>query len=146
MRLLNTTTLVLHEFFGSQIPYYAILSHRWEDGEVTFQDLKSEGRAHLAGWAKITGCCAQAKGDGWEYAVCIFRLKIVLIRSLLSLSGSTPAASISQVVRSFLKLSIACSSSTRTQKYATLICPMPRNRTWTTRKKVLHFAGARGGR
>jgi hypothetical protein len=38
MRLLNTTTLQLHEFFG-KVPGYAILSHSWEKEEVTFQDL-----------------------------------------------------------------------------------------------------------
>ncbi|KAE9368971.1 HET-domain-containing protein [Stipitochalara longipes BDJ] len=67
MRLLHTTTLELHEFFGSQTPYYAILSHRWGDGEVTFQDMKTPGRVHMNGWSKITGCCAQARSDGWEY-------------------------------------------------------------------------------
>lgn len=41
MRLLNTTSLTLHEFFGNSIPSYAILSHRWEDEEVTFQDLQA---------------------------------------------------------------------------------------------------------
>jgi len=38
MRLINTQTLELEEYFGSQIPKYAILSHTWRDGEVTFQD------------------------------------------------------------------------------------------------------------
>jgi hypothetical protein len=38
--------------------------------------LKSEGRVHMAGWTKITGCCAQAKKDGWEYAVCIMNKTI----------------------------------------------------------------------
>lgn len=69
MRLLHTTTLELHEFFGSQIPYYAILSHRWGDGEVTFQDMKDPGRVKMNGWSKITGCCVQARSDEWQYAV-----------------------------------------------------------------------------
>jgi hypothetical protein len=43
MRLVNTTTIQLHEFFDDEIPPYAILSHRWETDEVTFQDLM-EGR------------------------------------------------------------------------------------------------------
>jgi hypothetical protein len=30
MRLLDTSTLTLHEFLGDTIPNYAILSHRWE--------------------------------------------------------------------------------------------------------------------
>jgi hypothetical protein len=38
MRLLNTSTLTLHEFIGDAIPGYTILSHRWEGEKVTFQD------------------------------------------------------------------------------------------------------------
>jgi hypothetical protein len=71
MRLLNTTTLELHEFFGDNIPYYAILSHRWEDGEVTFQDLQSGNGRRMEGYSKIVKCCAQAAKDGWKYAVSI---------------------------------------------------------------------------
>lgn len=69
MRLLHTTTFKLHEFFGNQIPYYAILSHRWGIDEVTFQDLQQGGGRSMAGWAKIAGCCAQARKEGWKYAV-----------------------------------------------------------------------------
>ncbi|KAF5318370.1 hypothetical protein D9758_018675 [Tetrapyrgos nigripes] len=39
-RLLNTKTLRVQEFF-TEIPRYAILSHTWEDEEVTFQDIQS---------------------------------------------------------------------------------------------------------
>ncbi|KAE9374308.1 HET-domain-containing protein [Stipitochalara longipes BDJ] len=68
MRLLNASTLKLHEFFGDSIPPYAILSHRWEEQEVTFQDLQ-DGRGHrMKGWSKIIGCCQQAVEDGFEYA------------------------------------------------------------------------------
>ena len=41
MRLLNTTMLTLHSFFDEDIPPYAILSHRWDEEEVLFQDLQS---------------------------------------------------------------------------------------------------------
>ncbi|KAL2067538.1 hypothetical protein VTL71DRAFT_1963 [Oculimacula yallundae] len=44
MRLIDSSSYELHEFYEKQIPRYAILSHRWEeDGEVSFQDL-SAGR------------------------------------------------------------------------------------------------------
>jgi hypothetical protein len=69
MRLIHTSKLKLHEFFGAQIPPYAILSHRWENAEVTFQDLRDEKRIELEGWKKVTGCCAKAAVDGWEYVV-----------------------------------------------------------------------------
>jgi hypothetical protein len=44
MRLLNTTTntIKLEDFTGKDKPTYAILSHTWEDEEVTFQDLKQD--------------------------------------------------------------------------------------------------------
>jgi hypothetical protein len=68
MRLLNTATIQLDEFFDDHIPLYVILSHRWEGAEVTFQDLK-EGRVNKKGYEKILGCCAQARKDGYEFAV-----------------------------------------------------------------------------
>ncbi|KAK3950019.1 hypothetical protein QBC32DRAFT_399802 [Pseudoneurospora amorphoporcata] len=37
MRLINTEKLELQEFFESQAPSYAILSHTWEEGEITFR-------------------------------------------------------------------------------------------------------------
>lgn len=48
MRLLNTKTLLLETFTegtgGSStlFPPFAILSHTWEDEEVTFQDLQGD--------------------------------------------------------------------------------------------------------
>lgn len=74
MRLLDTTTLIPHEFFGSNIPPYAILSHRWQDSEVTFKNLENGDCFQMEGWAKVTGLCAQAVKDGWQYAVsCIIQ-------------------------------------------------------------------------
>lgn len=69
MRLLNASKFTVHEFYGSNIPKYAILSHRWENEEVTFQDLRDGKGPVMAGWSKVTGCCAQAVLDGWEYVV-----------------------------------------------------------------------------
>jgi hypothetical protein len=69
MRLLNTSTLELHEFYGEAIPSYAILSHRWETEEVTFEDLQAGKSVDLMkGFSKIKGCCKQAALDFWEYA------------------------------------------------------------------------------
>jgi len=72
MRLLHTTSLNINEFYGNSIPPYAILSHRWENEEVSFQDLRGDKAAKMAGYGKIRGCCAQAANDGWEYAVGLF--------------------------------------------------------------------------
>ncbi|KAI1389416.1 heterokaryon incompatibility protein-domain-containing protein [Hypoxylon trugodes] len=66
MRLLNTKTLVIEEFYGD-VPPYAILSHTWGDGEASYVDFV-EGRASsLEGYQKILGCCDQAMRDGLEY-------------------------------------------------------------------------------
>ncbi|KAL5313587.1 hypothetical protein ACEPPN_018008 [Leptodophora sp. 'Broadleaf-Isolate-01'] len=68
MRLIDSSTYELREFYEKQIPRYAILSHRWkEDGEVTFQDLQAGRGPEMSGWAKVEGCCRQASKDGWRY-------------------------------------------------------------------------------
>jgi hypothetical protein len=41
MRLLHTKKLVLKEFAADEIPTYAILSHTWSYGEVSFQDIST---------------------------------------------------------------------------------------------------------
>lgn len=46
MRLINTHTLELGEFLNEDDLEYAVLSNRWEDGEVTLQDVES-GRAQI---------------------------------------------------------------------------------------------------
>jgi hypothetical protein len=68
MRLLNTSTIELEEFFSDHVPKYAILSHRWESEEVTYQVMCSGTAFYLTkGYSKITGCCALAAKDGWQY-------------------------------------------------------------------------------
>jgi hypothetical protein len=79
MRLLNVSApeleLKLEEFFGDKIPPYAILSHTWGDGEVTFQDLQRGHYEYKSGFKKIRHTCQQAKRDGlswcWVDTCCI---------------------------------------------------------------------------
>lgn len=66
MRLLNTSTLKLEDFFDD-IPNYAILSHRWEHEEVSYHDFQADC-IDLAGYSKIVGCCKQPGLDGFDYA------------------------------------------------------------------------------
>ena len=68
MRLLDTTTFELCEFFDRKIPPYAILSHTWGEGEVSFQELQSGDGVFKRGYAKIRSCCESAASDGFEYA------------------------------------------------------------------------------
>jgi hypothetical protein len=70
MRLLqynNGGDINLTEFFESNIPKYAILSHRWGSEEVTLADLKNCNCKKMAGYGKIQFCGEQAKRDGLQY-------------------------------------------------------------------------------
>ena len=69
MRLINTRTLELVEFVGNMLPY-AILSHTWEDEEVSFQDMQSQRPSAQAkrGYAKILALCKLVVKDGLRYA------------------------------------------------------------------------------
>ncbi|KAK1826382.1 heterokaryon incompatibility protein-domain-containing protein [Podospora conica] len=72
MRLINTDTLLLEEFY-SEIPPYAILSHRWEEEEVTFADYPAQldvlanGGTRKKGFGKIDLCIKQARLDDLDY-------------------------------------------------------------------------------
>lgn len=67
MRLLDTTTITLHEFHGDSIPAYAILSHTWENEEVSYQLLSKPEAKSLAGCNKIKSFCELAAAQGWKY-------------------------------------------------------------------------------
>ncbi|THU90286.1 HET-domain-containing protein [Dendrothele bispora CBS 962.96] len=75
MYLLHTTNLTLKGFYA-KIPEYAILSHTWDEDEVTFQDILDRGgvdwkkiswKKKKAGWKKVEGACAQAQKYHWEW-------------------------------------------------------------------------------
>jgi hypothetical protein len=67
----------LIEFFGDNIPRYAILSHTWgtDNEEVTFKDLVEGAGKSKAGYRKIRFCGKQAANDGipffWVDTCCI---------------------------------------------------------------------------
>jgi hypothetical protein len=67
MRLLNVNTMNLEEYFGAQIPKYAILSHCWGEGEVTFQDMNSSKWQHMPGARKTNYASSQCRRDGLEH-------------------------------------------------------------------------------
>ncbi|RYP55821.1 hypothetical protein DL771_012412 [Monosporascus sp. 5C6A] len=68
MWLINVHTCELHEFFGDQVPYYAILSHTWGDGEVSFSDMRRGEARGRTGFKKIQYTCQQAKLDSLDWA------------------------------------------------------------------------------
>jgi hypothetical protein len=73
MWLINTSTLSLELFYGDDIPAYAILSHTWGDGEVSFQEFtqasetQNVGITSKAGYRKIVATCELALKDGYHY-------------------------------------------------------------------------------
>jgi hypothetical protein len=75
MRLLNTLSLELsHPYVPSEVPDYAIFSHRWNTEEVTFADISkapmSEVDSHTRtknGFAKVQGACQLALQDGYSW-------------------------------------------------------------------------------
>ncbi|KAG9231096.1 heterokaryon incompatibility protein-domain-containing protein, partial [Amylocarpus encephaloides] len=70
MRLINAKTYALEEFWDEHAEKYAILSHRWEDGEVSLQDIESPTALSVIqkkGLGKIKWSCKQALKDGLQY-------------------------------------------------------------------------------
>ena len=70
MHLLNTSTRKIQEFSPGRIPPYVILSHRWEDKEITYKDLTEpkQDPSKLEGWTKLDSFCSLVRQDGWEWA------------------------------------------------------------------------------
>jgi hypothetical protein len=68
MWLINTRTLQLEEFYPSQAPPYAILSHTWDAGEVLFRDISSPSATGKKGYSKITQTCRLAREQKLDYA------------------------------------------------------------------------------
>jgi hypothetical protein len=67
MRLLHAKTMQLFEFWGKDVPPYAILSHTWEEDEVSYQEIQSSKAQSKKGYAKIFLCCNQAIQERIEY-------------------------------------------------------------------------------
>ena len=64
----SVSKFILEEFKPSAIPQvYAILSHRWLDGEVLFKDIENGTAESKAGFSKLEFCARQAAKDGIVY-------------------------------------------------------------------------------
>lgn len=69
MRLLSSYTadgLRLQDFVGD-VPEYAILSHKWKDGEVSYHDVAKYDYAEHKGYGKLLNACQRAAEDGFEW-------------------------------------------------------------------------------
>lgn len=104
MRLLNARTLKFQEFFDSDIPRYAILSHRWGSDEVTFKDFKRISQRGRASFTKIEFCCKQALHDHYEWVwvdtCCIDKRSSVELTeaSILCISGTKMLVSATSIL------------------------------------------------
>lgn len=74
MRLINALKFFqerrihFEEFYDSEIPDYAILSHTWErNQEVTYQDCNSDESKAKSGFVKIRKTCELAAQCGFDY-------------------------------------------------------------------------------
>ncbi|KAL5373607.1 hypothetical protein DPSP01_012606 [Paraphaeosphaeria sporulosa] len=71
MRLLHFNALgklVLTDFRGKTIPPYAILSHRWSDSEILFEDIASGAyKDRQEGYRKLEFCAKQATQDSLQF-------------------------------------------------------------------------------
>ena len=74
MPLLHTESLQFEKFFDSKVPEYTILSHRWEEKEISFQDFEKGKEQGWPGFIKI---------DKLLCACEIQRLRLGLDRHLL---------------------------------------------------------------
>jgi hypothetical protein len=64
---LGSGHLALRVFSGTDIPSYAILSHRWTDDEVLFKNIENDTSVDRAGYPKLRGAIRQAREDGFAY-------------------------------------------------------------------------------
>lgn len=71
MRLLNTSSLQLQEFFDKDTPPYAILSHRWGTEEILYQDMIPAANQHETqnkeGYAKLLGASNLARKQDYRW-------------------------------------------------------------------------------
>lgn len=67
MRLLNTKTLQLTLFYEEPFPEYAILSHRWGQEEICFQELEAGIGTNKRGYQKIKAFCNKARERGFSW-------------------------------------------------------------------------------
>jgi hypothetical protein len=68
MHLIHVDSFKLHEFFGTSIPNYAILSHTWGTDEVSFQDMQAGAFRTKLGFEKINYTCTEARKRGLRWA------------------------------------------------------------------------------
>ena len=67
MRLIKVRTRPTKEFFEPNVPTYAVLLHRWQEEELTFQEYEQGNAASNASYHKIENLCRLTLEDGIEW-------------------------------------------------------------------------------
>ncbi|KIW13334.1 hypothetical protein PV08_08522 [Exophiala spinifera] len=67
IRLIKTSDLSQHVFEGRSVPGYVILSHRWEEGEISLGELQGNLNLHKQGWLKLQRFCQFAETRGHRF-------------------------------------------------------------------------------
>src|SRR5262245_22765266 len=67
MRLLDTSNLEVKIFGDDEVQPYAILSHTWDEEEITLQDMEGIHSVNKKGYEKVKRCCSVAKANGFKY-------------------------------------------------------------------------------
>ncbi|KAJ4993729.1 ankyrin repeat-containing protein [Stagonosporopsis vannaccii] len=68
MHLINVRTRLREEFTSNALPEYAILSHTWEEEEVSYSQYSMGDYRHMKGYYKIDMTCRTAERTGVPYA------------------------------------------------------------------------------
>ncbi|EAU30380.1 predicted protein [Aspergillus terreus NIH2624] len=63
----STDPFKVEEFKDEHVPRYAILSHTWDEEEVSFQDMSDGNAMRKKGYKKIQDCCSVARKEGFDY-------------------------------------------------------------------------------
>ncbi|KAK9783442.1 putative Heterokaryon incompatibility protein-domain-containing protein, partial [Seiridium cardinale] len=125
MRLLNTETHKLGSLEGQEIPKYAMLSHTWGDGEISFPDLNepqsSTWRQHKA-YHKLEGSCHKAikHGYGWVWigTCCIDKSGSTELSEVCYVYMADLAPGAHRAVRVPIGDVLACTSTARIMSWA----------------------------
>jgi len=88
MRLIWTKNFSQTDFNADQVPRYAILSHRWQQDELTFQDVEAGSFFKKKGFQKIKEACRIAERSGcnwlWIDTCCIDKRNAVELNEAIN--------------------------------------------------------------
>jgi len=67
VEVLDTAKVKVRRFEDNLIPPYAIISHTWDEKEITFQDMVRAHGKKKEGYEKVKKSCSVAAADGFKY-------------------------------------------------------------------------------